>query len=357
MKIKYYNRTAIFNCLPLLRESGFIKEQFTDDYIKLFEKANLFHLQQSAVADRTGANEFFIPFVQEPKIPKSKGDFNKSFKQICEERSVQLLNTGKRLNILWSGGIDSTVVLFSLMNKANDLSQIRVILTTDSIIESGNMFDRLIKDKLDYILQINKKSREKLFDEKFTDVNNDLIITGCGADELNTTKRLKTIPTDRKYFNLNYEDVISPLLDKEVMDFFNKSIRLYPKKVKYYKDFLKFYHMVYSTYCGLYSWHPYIDPKFLNIMGSFYWSFSEQSDFEKWSIWSDEAAYTEKTRIPQRNLIYELTGDKLYSDKKGKGIGNPTNIFNNDWFLLTENNITITYTDLMNKIKNENKIL
>ena len=356
MKISYYNPTTIFNCLPLLRESGFIKEQFTDDYIKLFDQANFFTMY-GAIADRTEANQFFIPFVQEPKIPKFKGDFNKSFKQICEERSVELLNTGKRLNIMWSGGIDSTVILFSLMNKANDLSQIRVILTTDSIIQSGNMFDLFIKNKLDYILQINKKNREKIFDEKIIDINNELIINGCAADELNTIKRIKTIPIDRKYFDLNYEDVISPLLRKEVMDFFNRSIQLYPAKVKYYKDFLKFYHMTYSVYCGLYSWYPYMNTKFLNIMESFYWNNSKQSDFEKWSIWSDEASYTEKTRIPQRNLIYELTGDKLYSDKKGKTIGNPTNVFNNDWFLFTENNITITYTDLINKIKNENKIL
>jgi hypothetical protein len=347
MRIKYYNRNTIFNCLPLLRESGFIKEQFTDDYIKLFDQANLHLMKAHAVADRTGANEFFIPFVQEPKIPKSKGDFNKSFKQICEERSVQLLNTGKKLNILWSGGIDSTVVLFSLMNKANDLSQLKVTLTTDSIIESGNMFDLLIKNKLEYTLHKNKVRRQKLFEKKNIDINNELIITGCAADELNTTKRLKIIPTERKYDNLNYEDVISPLLNRELMDFFKKSMQLYPTKVKYHKDFLRFYHMTYSMFYGLYSWYPYIDPKFLNIMDSFY----AIEDFEKWCIWSDEAIYTEKIKIPQRNLIYELTGDKLYSDKKGKGIGNPTTVFNNDWFLLTENNITITYTDLMNKIK------
>jgi hypothetical protein len=337
----------VFNYLPLLRESGFIKEQFTDDYIKLFEKANLFHLPGSAIADRTGANEFFIPFVQEPKIPKSKGDFNKSFKQICEERSVQLLNTGKKLNILWSGGIDSTVVLFSLMNKANDLSQLKVTLTTDSIIESGNMFDILIKNKLKYTLHKNKVRRQKFFNEKDIDINNELIINGCAADELNTTKRLKIIPTDRKYDNLNYEDVISPLFDKELMDFFNKSIRLYPTKVKYYKDFLRFYHVTYSMFYGLYNWYPYIDQKFLNIMNTFYGT----ENFEKWCIWSNEASYTEKIKIPQRNLIYELTGDKLYSDKKKKGIGSPTTVFNNDWFLLTENNITIKYIDLINKTR------
>jgi hypothetical protein len=353
MKIKYYNRSSIFNSLPLLRESGFIKEQFTDNYIKLFDQANFFHLKSGAIADRTNANKFFIPFVEEPKIPQSKGDFNKSFKQICEERSVQLLNTGKRLNILWSGGIDSTVLLFSLMNKANDLSQLKVILSPDSILGSGNMFDLLIKDKLKYMLHMNKAKREKLFDEKFIDVKNELIITGCAADELNTTKRLKTIPTDRKYDNLNYEDVISPLLNKELMDFFNRSIKLYPTKVKYYKDFLRFYHMTYSMFYGLYSWWPYIDTKFLNIMDSFY----ATEDFEKWCIWSDEASYTEKVKIPQRNLIYELTGDKLYSENKGKGIGGPTTIFNNDWFLLTEDNITIRYIDLINKIRNEDNLL
>ena len=352
MKIKYYNKNIIFKCLPLLRQTGFIKEQFEDNYIKLFDQANFFYNYSGSIVDRTNANEFFIPFIQEPKIPKFKGDFNKSFKQICEERSIQLLNTGKKINILWSGGIDSTVVLFSLMNKANDLSQLKVILTIDSIMESGNMFDLLIKNKLEYTLHKNKINRQKFFNEENININNELIITGCAADELNTTKRLKIIPTDRKYDNLNYEDVMSPLLNKELIDFFKKSIQLYPTKVKYYKDFLRFYHMTYSMFYGLFSWYPYIDPKFLNIMDSFY----AIEDFEKWCIWSDESSYTEKIKIPQRNLIYELTGDKLYSDKKGKGMGNPTITFNNDWFFLTEDNVTITYTDLLNKLNNKTGI-
>jgi hypothetical protein len=58
-------------------------------------------------------------------------------------------------------------------------------------------------NKLKYTLHKNKVRRQKFFNEKDIDINNELIINGCAADELNTTKRLKIIPTDRKYDNLN----------------------------------------------------------------------------------------------------------------------------------------------------------
>ena len=353
MKIKYYNSNILFSNIKLLRDLKIIEENITDDYIKLFKECNLSVNQTVSIIDRTEANKFFIPCI-EHRIPKDNNNFNKSFKQICEERSIQLLNTGKRLNVFWSGGLDSTTVLFSLLTKANDLSQIRVILTPASILESGNMFDKFIKNKISYILNVGN-IREQFFKQKEFkdfDFNKELLLTGTQLDSLYTILRLK-IPTDMEYHHLQYEEKLSQHLNKNVVDFFIKSTKKFPKKIKTYGDFLKFYCFNFHWHKDKYTLKINLDPRYSNLINSFF----DIEDFERWSLWSKESIITEtkdflKIKIPQRNLLYELTGDKVYSFEKGKGISAPYISPENNWFFLMEDDTTLTHSDLMNNYEN-----
>jgi hypothetical protein len=355
MKITYYNSNILFSNIKLLRDLNIIKEDITDDYIKLFKECNLSVNQTVSIIDRTEANKFFIPCI-EHTIPEYENTFNKSFKQLCEERAIQLLKTGKRLNVFWSGGIDSTTVLFSLLNKTNDLSQIRVILTSDSIMESGNMFDKLIKNKVKYILNA-RNTRQQFFKQKeFEDFDFDkeLLITGTQLDNLYTILRLK-VPTDMKYHHLPYEETLFKYANKKIVDFYNKSVKSFPKKIKSYGDFLKFYCFSFHWHDAKYTMNIGLDPKYSSLINSFY--DTPNKDFEKWSICSEEAIITEtkdflKTKIPQRNLVYELTGDKMYSFGKGKGMSAPHVQEKNNWFFLLENHKTLTHSDLMNNYEN-----
>jgi hypothetical protein len=353
MKIKYYNSNILFSNIKLLRDLNIIKENISDDYIKLYKECNLAINKVVSIVDRTEANKFFIPCI-EHRIPKDNNNFNKTFKQICEERSIELLNTGKRLNVFWSGGLDSTTVLFSLLNKANDLSQIRVILTPASILESGNMFDKFIKNKISYILNI-ENIRENFFKQKeFEDFNfnKELFLTGTQLDSLYTILRLK-IPTDMEYHHLQYQEKLSQHLNKNIVDFFIKSVKAFPKEIKTYGDFLKFYCFTFHWHKDHYALKINLDSKYSNLIYSFF----DTDDFQKWSLWSKESTITEikdflKIKIPQRNLLYELTGDKIYSFKKGKGISSPYISPENNWFFLMENNSTLTHYNLMNNYEN-----
>ena len=91
----------------------FIKENISEEYINLFKEANFFANKSLGFIDRTEANSFFIPLLLE-KIPKEKNNIQLSFKELCEKRALELLHIGKRINIMWSGGIDSTVVALML---------------------------------------------------------------------------------------------------------------------------------------------------------------------------------------------------------------------------------------------------
>jgi hypothetical protein len=347
MKILYYNKNLLFNNISLLRELNIIKKDVTDEYINLFKEANINHNKITTIIDRTGANPFFIP-CSTFEIPK-KNDIDKTFKQICKERSTELLKLGKRINIFWSGGLDSTVVLFSLMNEANDLSQLRVVLSPDSIIESGNMFDKLIKNKLNYSLRIPKPKKENFFHS--IPEKNEIYVAGTAGDEIYTIMRvgncLGKTAKDKTFLIKNYEDVLEPVLNKNVIDFYKRSIKLFPKKIKSYGDFLRFYFFNYTWNAGLYNWETELDSNYsINI-----YSFYNTQDFQRWGLWNKEAEtyLTDKPKLPMNNFIYELTGDKFYCNNKFKGISSPLNTLTNTWMFLLENKKTITYKQLIDK--------
>ena len=354
MKILYYNRNLIFDKdqIQLLRYHNIIKQDISDEYISLFQDANFFFNPAASFIDRTGANEFFISMVIS-KIPKDKNNFNKSFKQLCHERAIQLIKTGKKINIMWSGGLDSTTVLFSLLKNANDLSQLRVILTPDSIAESGNLFDLHIKDKIDFVLE--PKRAKKYFYEKpqFENFNVDkeLITSGSLSDDLNSIIRLK-IPYEEQYWHLNYEEVLSKYTNKKIIDFLNKSVKAFPKEIKTYKDFLKFYGFNFHWHKEKYYILTGMDQKYFSC----YKSFFDTDEFQKWSIWNNESDIMPNIlKKPQRDMLYELTEDKIYSYDKGKGMAGPGLHEQNDWFFLLENGYTFRHKDLTNDIYNDIK--
>lgn len=79
---------------------------------------------------------------------------NKSFEEICNERAIELLRRademGVTLYVFFSGGIDSTLVLVSLLKNATEAQKknIVVLLSEDSITENPNFYRDHIYGKL-----------------------------------------------------------------------------------------------------------------------------------------------------------------------------------------------------------------
>jgi len=345
MKILYYNR-SLFDQNKIISEN----KNFTDEKINLFKEANFFANGSAALIDRTGANEFIVP-IKLTEIPKDKDNCHKSFKQLCEERAIELLQKGKRINILWSGGIDSTVALFSLINKTNDPTQLRVILTPDSIAESGNIFDIHINNKIPFVLESKVAKKCYFYKDDYDnfDVNKEIFTSGCVSDHLNSIIRI-TLPYEEKLWHLQYEEALSKFTSKRVIDFLNKSVKAFPKEIKTYIDFLKFYGFNFHWHKDKYYMVLGMDQKYVNCFDNFF----DTDFFQKWSIWNNESTIIPNVlKKPQRDVIYELTGDKLYSYGKNKGMSSVGVYTNNNWIFLMENGSTINYS----KYKNENIIL
>jgi len=117
------------------------------DYFRIFS-------QNISAIDRTNTLKFplktkIMPFMEMPKfIP-----FADSFADVCDRRAIQLMEqakkTGKKLAIMYSGGIDSTAILCSLLKNCGkqDLKDhVIVLLSHVSINENPNFYyDHVIK--------------------------------------------------------------------------------------------------------------------------------------------------------------------------------------------------------------------
>lgn len=107
-----------------------------------------------SAVDRTNTLKFplkvdLLPFLVMPELV----EFNKSFSDICDERALFLMhkvkNTGRKLAVMYSGGVDSTTLLCSLLKNCSkkDLKDnVVVLLSNGSIYENKNFFyDHVIK--------------------------------------------------------------------------------------------------------------------------------------------------------------------------------------------------------------------
>jgi hypothetical protein len=101
-------------------------------------------------SDRTGTFSGRYKSVISP-IPDIPINFNKTFSEISSERSIELLSSGKEIIVPWSGGIDSTYTLVSLLQNCTDISQLSVIMDQYSIKENSNFYNNYINNKLNII--------------------------------------------------------------------------------------------------------------------------------------------------------------------------------------------------------------
>jgi hypothetical protein len=82
---------------------------------------------------------------------ESDGDFS----TLCEQRAEQIFaaarDENRPIDVLWSGGIDSTVALIAILQVASrkrDTDRLRVLLSVESITEYSRFFHQHIKEAL-----------------------------------------------------------------------------------------------------------------------------------------------------------------------------------------------------------------
>ena len=133
-----------------------------DKFIKFFK---FYNDANSAIFDRSSTFRTPVRMKNLFPIPIMR-PFKKSLEEVCNDRARQLLEASEAmsvsLNVMWSGGIDSTLVLVSLLKNAtvSQKKRIVVLLTEDSIAENPKFYATHLRgcvkiessDTLPYIL-------------------------------------------------------------------------------------------------------------------------------------------------------------------------------------------------------------
>ena len=102
-------------------------------------------LWEPALLDRTGHFHSLdnITVLQPWQQPDPSLDFN----SLCQQRVQDIINLDKKINLLWSGGADSTLVLLLLRQQGIDPGQLCVLGSTDSM----NTNPALSKNRLQHV--------------------------------------------------------------------------------------------------------------------------------------------------------------------------------------------------------------
>ena len=91
------------------------------------------------------------------EMPEYNPNYSKSFAEVSDMRAMDLKNlintTGKKFAVFWSGGIDSTCCLTSIIKNLTEeeLKHVHVAMSPDSIIENPRFYNNFIRNKIQVV--------------------------------------------------------------------------------------------------------------------------------------------------------------------------------------------------------------
>ena len=288
------------------------------------------------LVDRTQSIPHYldIDYSYSPIPVNSKFDLD--LNTIVKNRCIELLSTGKQIQVAWSGGIDSTFVLLALHHYANDPDQVIVYGTYNSIIESGDFFDRFIKDKMSYCIKVNTTASNNFTSKDC------IYVTGAMSNQLFTqsllhSKRDSILQFKDGYsvqntLNSFYKDVLTD----SCLEFLEPAILKIPRKLNTIQDLRWFMNFNFSWYNVLTSSLIGLDKETSNRVHAFF----NTEDFQLWAIYNTDVAtktgdYSDE-RWQLRESITEYIGDSYYSNNKKKFTSVLSPMPNNWLYLLND---------------------
>jgi hypothetical protein len=334
--IVYYNCHHVSNLIEYnfdaIQNSPFLSETFNK---KLFDNYQKYGLNKhNAVYDRTGCLPHFLNISKDiHPIPTENN--NKSFFEVSEKRAKQLLALNQPINVMWSGGIDSTYILFILKYFANDPEQVRIYGTYNSIIESGDMFDRRLRNEFMHHIDISKRN-----DLKYQEPG--IYVSGMCGNQLfgPTDDMFASGGTAMFHHTLGTVDTIYEsyeTINPDILEFLDPIIKSSPRKIETVADLRWLCIFNLDWYTALYEHKILLNPKTAEKIHGFF----DSTEFQSWAINTKEPF----TKIPgnanthrwqMREVLSELFGEKHYANNKTKKISN-FSISEPNWLFLLQN--------------------
>jgi hypothetical protein len=318
--IKSYDRIAVHNNLDKLDK--YIVDM---DLARKYQKYNNWN---HSIIDRTGSMKHFLNVHVDIFVPKYIHDYKETFNTISIKRAQELLQTNKKIHLLFSGGLDSMAIISSFYNLDIDPNQIVIYLTHDSLYESGSLFDDILSKRF---------PQYKLFQSplKFSalDIPDDeLIVTGHHGNIL-MNRVGAHIPEN--CYNNPYEIYFS----EDYLDFYSPFIKTFPRKIvtieQYYSYFNFNFNWCYQSYLSY-----TLSPKLIGKTVTFF----DTLDYQNYFV-SCEDDKTNKN--PMRKFILSQLGHQAKDYTIHKKVRNSFINKSKDWLFVDGDNKVIG-TDIIN---------
>ena len=271
--------------------------------------------------DRTGI--FNVVDTLYSEIPKVK-KWNKTFERCCMDRATQLWSLGKPITLFWSGGIDSSAVLISLIETKNNDDVLNIRYTQNSISEFPVMWEKLVKNIDDPIHDKNVLDK-KIFK------NHDIIkVTGECGDQC--------FGSDALHGKLeNIDDDWETIFNWDKNKIFGDVDTVYERCEKFCLSEVLFssveqapfdINTVFDLYWWLnfcFKWHDVDTRMIFTFTPSPDWqstfSFFNNDDFQKWSIVNHDIKHQGSWKTykqPAKDFINKYVYDENYRVNKTK---------------------------------------
>jgi hypothetical protein len=304
MRPVYYNPLGLYS-------------DFKDQLLPFKKIQSLFNPAIS-IFDRTETIPCPLKLVNQYPIPVGTA---RSFETICEDRIKEILTHPGEIGVLFSGGIDSTLVsvlLFQFM-KPEDKDRITFFYNDASITENKLFFNRFIKDKF-------KSGSSWNFDKWIS--NDRIILTGECADNLFgslTVKFLMQRLDDPKLLHKSYGPFVERLWREKLGDEFSSIYEkfqhlasLCPTPVKTMHDWFWWLNFTMKWQAVVYRIYSHTDlSKSKNKIIHFF----NTEEFQLWSLQNPDLKvkndwYSYKWLM--KDMIYNFDQDENYRKNKVK---------------------------------------
>lgn len=279
---------------PKFKHNIYRDEELLNNYINASKNYN------DVVFDRTGILPKVFRTSYPFPLPLTHQYKEKSFESLCVERAKELISTNKKIHIWWSGGMDSTCALASVVSHLKNKDQLVIEMTHSSIVESGSLFEKYIRNNFNYNLEIIKSERHVPSDE--------LSISGyVGNHIMGQGSTNQNYPFDQ--WELSWQNFIGkhPRMSEKAVEFISPVLQIYPKLETFF-DFMRMYLMVFK-------WHQDIYQH--GIKNFHHESFYDTIDFQQWALYSKELPYGNGLmKLPMKNIIKKVFPDQNYYKNK-----------------------------------------
>lgn len=285
--------------------------------------------------DRTSQIVFPFRFENKFPMPTDFVNFNKTYEEICLETAQYYLKKSRDENVpilvLWSGGIDSTTLMVSLILAGATSDDVVVGLNNLSIMENFKFYHKFIRNKFRIV------SSESMFDL----LNGQyLLMGGEGNDQLfgsgNLFNKVKSLPGGADLvFQPHTEEIVTFIWCKTGMSLDNAKLwySLMKDHSKKYNidttsvfDFFWWFNFSLKWQCVYYRivtrvnehMRPHINEEFLTkYCHQFYMS----EDFQKWSIINPDKKVGntyQSHKKAAKEFIFAFDKNRDYFDNKLK---------------------------------------